>query len=96
MRFTPRKAEVDTIVAKLESGEHEDAQALAKAVLLTAYDLILERDWYVTVLGGYDERACWGYGLSASPAEAQKLALWKPARVIPITSASKKLKEMEA
>jgi len=95
MRFSPRKTETDPIVAMLDSGEYDSPAALARAIVVSCYGSLLERDWYVT-LQQTDAGLVWGYGLSATPAQAEKLALYGgPGRVVNVSSAARKLREME-
>lgn len=92
-KFWPSKAEVSTLVPLLEGGEFKSAEALARAVLKEAYRLLLERDFYVTIIG--NGAGQFGYGLTTTPAEAQKLAIIGPARVLNITSAARKMRDVE-
>jgi hypothetical protein len=79
----------------LTAGEFADPTALARAIVQSCYATLLERDWFVTLMQT-PRGAAWGYGLSATPAAAARLALHGPARVVAITSARAKLREMDA
>jgi hypothetical protein len=94
-RFTPRGTELAPIVAMLESADFDTSASLARAIVQSCYASLLERDWYVTLMQTH-AGAVWGYGLSATPAAARKMALHGPARVVNITSARKKLQEIDA
>lgn len=86
VRIWTRKDERDAISAILSDDSYADEDAMADAILKTAYDCLLRRDWYVTLLGDVSRPACWAYGLSSTEGEAGKLAVTSPARVIKITS----------
>lgn len=86
VRMWPRKAELDAITAILADESYVDESAMADAILKAAYDQILRRDWYVTLLGEPGKPACWGYGLSSTEKEADKLRIMNPSRVVKITS----------
>lgn len=96
MRFWTRKPERDAIVKLLEDDTYEDASSLADAIVKQAYSLLLERDWFLTVIGSPDRPTVFGYGLASSQKEAEKLAVVGPARVINITSAQRLLAERGA
>ena len=53
---TVRKAEVDAIVAILESVEYDDSNKMARALLKETYGLLLARDWYTVARrnGGFN------------------------------------------
>lgn len=96
MRFWTRKNERQAVAALLEDDSFESSDSMADAILKAAFEAFLERDWWLTILGDPRGPAFWGYGLAASEAEAKKLALVQPARVVPISSAAAKLRELEA
>lgn len=94
MKYWTRKTERDTIAALLEDDTYEDANALADAVLKTAWDAFQHRDWWLTIIGDPNKPTCWAYGLASTENEARKLALVGPARVVRVASAAKKLEEL--
>lgn len=90
MRITPRKEEYAPIVTMLESGEYEDATALAKAIVVQAYTTLLSRDWWLTVVEmPADNPVRFAYGLSATETQARAYELGAdfPRLVLPVTSA---------
>jgi hypothetical protein len=94
-RIWTRKTERDAVTRILEDESFADAESMADAVLKAAFAALLERDWYVTILGDPHRASCWGYGLSATVKEAERVALLGPARVVNITSAAAKLREVD-
>lgn len=48
-RLTPRKSEYGPIQEILETGEFENFEKMAKAIVEQAYSTFLERDWYLAV-----------------------------------------------
>ena len=66
MRLTPRGEEVAEVVALLENGDYDSAEALAKDIIKLVSDFLWFRAWYVLVIRG---RAT-AFGPFASEAEA--------------------------
>lgn len=93
MRFSTRKNEREAVMAILDDDTYADAGSMADAIVKQVYNLLLERDFYVTIVGSPDKATCFGYGLAATENEARKLAVVGPARVINITSAQRLLAE---
>lgn len=92
VKFWPSRHEVAAMTAVLDTADGT-AESVAKAVLKEAYKLLLERDLYLTIIG--TGPSAWAYGLSSTQGEAEKLAIVGPARVLNITSARRKLRDME-
>lgn len=87
MNLTPRKSETDPIVALLEDGGYETADQLAKAIVKSAFESLLNREWWLTVARVDDLSLV--YGLSATQAQAERAELGGgfPRMVLPVTSA---------
>lgn len=65
MRLTPRKAEVDRVVEVLKSSEYDTPEAMAKAVLKLAGEVVAHRETWLVV----DWPALFGPFASANDAE---------------------------
>lgn len=85
MRIDPHKSEWQPIAQMLESGEYDGPESLAKAIVKTAYGLLLERDWYLAVVKAGETAngpLQLVYGLFASQAEAWKAELAEGPRMV--------------
>ena len=85
--MTPRKAETDPIVALLESDLYPDAAQLAAAIVKVAFDALLRREWWLTVVDV--DGLTLLYGLSATELAARQAELGGGFRrmVLPVSSA---------
>lgn len=72
-RITPRKAEVEAIAAVLEDETHDSADAMARAVLKTAAELIFDRDLFVVYAAAMPAVA-WGPYFTETQARAAWLS----------------------
>lgn len=92
MRIDPRKSEWQPVVDLLESGEFDGPIPLAKAIVKQAYETLLDRDWFLTVVklhkDGDQHPLQIAYGLFASEAEAHKVgqSLGRPYMVLSVAS----------
>lgn len=93
--YRPRKAEVQPIVELLTAGTFDSPESLAEAVLKQAYESLLLRDWWLTIVKMGD--ASHGYGLSATETAATQLELGGgfPRIILPIKSAQGHLNAAE-
>ncbi|PVU81329.1 hypothetical protein DDP54_15625 (plasmid) [Cellulomonas sp. WB94] len=87
MNITPRKSETDPIVQLLESDAYPDAQKLAEAIVKTAFDALLRREWWLTVVDV--DGLTIAYGLSPTERQAELAELGGGFRrmVLPVASA---------
>lgn len=92
MKISPRGDEWKPIADMLESGEYDSPRSLAQAIVKHAYEVILEREWYLTVVKLHEDGDARplqvAYGLFASEAEARSVGrvTGRPFMVIPVTS----------
>lgn len=87
MNITPRKTETDAVVRLLESDLYPDAAQLAAAIVKVAYDALLRREWWLTVVDV--DGLTLVYGLSATEHQAERAELGGGFRrmVVPVASA---------
>ena len=85
--IAPRGNEIAAIEELLESSEYEDGRSLARAILSKAYETLLEREWFLTIV--QDGPLSWAYGLSATQGAAAKWQLGAdfPRTIIRVASA---------
>lgn len=74
MKVTPRKDEVQAVVAVMESDEFETGEAMAKAVIKQVAELFAKRDWYAWVWRESDDSLQIAHGPLSSKVEAERLA----------------------
>ena len=92
MKISPRGDEWKPIADMLESGDFDSPRALAQAIVKHAYEVILEREWYLTVVKLHEEGdetpVQTAFGLFASQAEAASAGATtgRPYMVLPVTS----------
>lgn len=77
VQIRPRSDEWKPIAELLDSGTYDTPESLAKAVLVSAYHTLLQREWYLNIVRLSDDGekpVQVAYGLFASEAEAEKSA----------------------
>lgn len=74
MKLTPRKHEIDAVIALLESDSYASADALAKDIIKTVADELDMRDWYALTHRWRDGQRGINWGPFASPIEALRVA----------------------
>lgn len=97
MNITPRKAEITALVTLLESDAYDSAEALAKEVFKTAYELLLDRDWWAYALRFKSGPPAIFWGPLSSENEARKFAeraglVGVEHRAIPLSSVGQQLR----
>lgn len=74
MKLTPRKPEIDAVIALLEADGYPSADALAKDIIKTVADELDMRDWYALTHRWRDGQRGINWGPFASPIEALRTA----------------------
>jgi len=89
MKLTPRKDEINAVIAVLEDPGHKDAQAMARAVIKTVAEALSQREWWLYAWrDGPGPVLAWGPFASEKDTEvfAGKVALKGEHRAIPVYS----------
>jgi hypothetical protein len=74
VKLTPRKPEIDAVVALLEADGYPSAEALAKDIIKTVADELDMRDWYALTHRWGDGQRGINWGPFASAIEALRAA----------------------
>lgn len=73
MKVTPRKNEVEAVLALMESDEFDSGAAMAKAIIKKVGELFAERDWYAWVWRENQDAFQLASGPYSSPTEVDRV-----------------------